>query len=374
MVGETEIWFTVATGTVLAGAVVCLIYQESGYSYSVAVATGAGILLFLLWVPLLQVNKIEGISAEGTAKLVNEYRATWAGVIGGAGFFAGVLVAWRHANAALRTAEAALRSAQIAEQGQITDRFTRAIDQIGKRTADGHPNVEVRLGGVYALEQIVNDVLDQQRERYLSQVAAVLVSYVQENAKPGSAVDGKVRNDVQAAVAVIGRLVRFPISRIGLVWLDFSNLELPGLDLSGFNTPMMEWRFDGSNLVGAQFVSSKMSLHAINANLKGANLSSAVLTMAILREANLTSAWLISTNLSGGMLEKALLNQANCPGLRLEHARLHGANLSGARIHRYQLCEAEFDKDTVLPDESSGLNMKQVCEQGTGGGFLDDKS
>jgi hypothetical protein len=44
--------------------------------------------------------------------------------------------------------EATQRQLTMAEQGQITERFTRAVDQLGSDKLD------VRLGGMYALERI----------------------------------------------------------------------------------------------------------------------------------------------------------------------------------------------------------------------------
>jgi hypothetical protein len=40
---------------------------------------------------------------------------------------------------------------QVNREGQITDRFTRAIDQLGKTDEEGNRLFEVRIGGIYAL-------------------------------------------------------------------------------------------------------------------------------------------------------------------------------------------------------------------------------
>jgi hypothetical protein len=40
---------------------------------------------------------------------------------------------------------------QIAEQGQITDRYNAAITNLGSRS------IEVRLGGIYALQRLMQD-------------------------------------------------------------------------------------------------------------------------------------------------------------------------------------------------------------------------
>ncbi len=45
---------------------------------------------------------------------------------------------------------------EVDRTSQITNRYTQAITQIGA-DRDGGPNLEVRLGGIYALERIAKD-------------------------------------------------------------------------------------------------------------------------------------------------------------------------------------------------------------------------
>ncbi|NEQ69782.1 MAG: hypothetical protein F6K21_30680 [Symploca sp. SIO2D2] len=56
-----------------------------------------------------------------------------------------------NAIATTKNAIAATKNAKIAEQGQITERFTKAIEQLGS------DNISIRLGGIYALERIAKD-------------------------------------------------------------------------------------------------------------------------------------------------------------------------------------------------------------------------
>ena len=58
---------------------------------------------------------------------------------------------WLWALAALGSLAMATRTYRLTQQGQITDRHTKAIQQLGSEKA------EVRLGGIYALERITND-------------------------------------------------------------------------------------------------------------------------------------------------------------------------------------------------------------------------
>jgi len=89
--------------------------------------------------------------------LKNDARTTLLQGLGGAAVLAG--------------AAAAFRQLGIAREGQVTERFTRAIDQLG------HDNLDVRLGGIYALERMA---LDSPRDR--STVAEVLTAFVRGHA------------------------------------------------------------------------------------------------------------------------------------------------------------------------------------------------
>jgi hypothetical protein len=128
-------------------------------------------------------------------KLRNDARTTLLQGLGGLAVLAG--------------ATAAYRQVRIAREGQVTERFTRAIDQLG------HGNLDVRLGGIYALERIT---LDSERDR--STIAEVLTAYVRGHApwppsRPGQphkdlAVEDiaplqRWAPDVQAALTVLAR-------------------------------------------------------------------------------------------------------------------------------------------------------------------------
>src|SRR4028118_2289012 len=77
----------------------------------------------------------------------------------------------KNAIAATQNAIAATKNAELAEQGQITERFTKAIDQLGS------DNISIRLGGIYALERIAKD---SERDHWT--IMEVLSAFVRENA------------------------------------------------------------------------------------------------------------------------------------------------------------------------------------------------
>ena len=81
-----------------------------------------------------------GLPLKDQALLKNDFRKFLVQILGGAIVVFGLFVAYRRV--------------KVMEDGQITEHFTRAIDQLGARNQEGSPNLEVRLGAIYALERI----------------------------------------------------------------------------------------------------------------------------------------------------------------------------------------------------------------------------
>ncbi len=93
------------------------------------------------------------------ATLENQFRTTLAQIFGGVAIGIGLYYTWRRVNiaegdlkATQKTIEVtqtvAQKNLQVVQRGQITERFTRAIDQLGSK------KIEIRLGRIYALERI----------------------------------------------------------------------------------------------------------------------------------------------------------------------------------------------------------------------------
>jgi uncharacterized protein YjbI with pentapeptide repeats len=192
----------------------------------------------------------------------------------------------KNAIAATQNAIAATKNAEIAEQGQLTERFTKAIEQLGS------DNLSIRLGGIYALERIAKDSV---RDHWT--IMEVLSAFVRENASlkedleeenaEGEQQPQKLRTDIQAALTVIGRRdsEKHPPNQS----LDLSNSDIRGANLSE------------SNLQGVNLK---------KANLQDVNFDRAYLQGAILKEANLKNANFYNTKLQETDLRKANLQEA----------------------------------------------------------------
>jgi hypothetical protein len=200
----------------------------------------------------------------------------------GAGLFAAGALLYTGRNFTLSR-----RTYELAEQGQVTDRYTKAIDQMGADKPD------VRIGGIYALERIARD-----SARDHPAIMEVLATFIREHSRepwplPAAArspeVGRSTRPDVQAALTVIGRR---DISHDGWWRIGLTGAVLPGALL--FHTNLTSVRLAGADLTGA--------------NLIGADLTQANLTGAVLAAANLTRADLTTANLTDADLAGALLS------------------------------------------------------------------
>jgi hypothetical protein len=128
------------------------------------------------------------------------------------------------------------RTLQVNREGQITERFTRAIDQLGKME-NGKKLFEIRVGGIYALERIARE-----SEEDYEPIIEVLTAYVRQNAprKPeiGELLaeeesDKQERTpdpDIQAITTVLRRLTRVH-GQGGRRRLDLRDTDLQGAEL-----------------------------------------------------------------------------------------------------------------------------------------------
>ena len=226
-----------------------------------------------LWcIPSWQVEHVQGKPLE-LAKLKDEHRRTLAQILAGGGLLVGLYLGWRRVRAA--------------EEGQITERFTKAIEQLGQ---EGDDNMAIRLGGIYALERIARD-----SEKDHGPIMEVLTAYVREKAPRKNddyepqAADERPPTDIQAILTVIGRR-----------------------ETTGKGRRNDRLNLSKTHLVGAELTEAKLDGAILSdADLSKAHLSDAYLSGAHLRGAHLRGTILIGTDLTGTILSGADLALAH---------------------------------------------------------------
>jgi uncharacterized protein YjbI with pentapeptide repeats len=234
------------------------------------------------------------------------------------------------------------RNYLLSRQGQVTDRNTKAIEQLGSDKFD------VRIGGIYALERIAHD-----SARDHQTVMEVLTAFIREHSRepwpppdPGGQEQARsTRPDVQAAVTVVGRRD----AKRDIQPIDLALADLPRANLA--RAILTEADLRSADLRGAFLAEAKL----IHADLSGADLSG-----ALLWEADLTNARLSHdpVKLTKAVLTGAILKGADLPGVELTGADLIGADLTGANLLLASVTGANLSGATLKDADLSGADFR----------------
>ena len=256
--------------------------------------------------------KRDGVSArdrlelrEAHLKRQDDLRATAVQAFVGLAVLSGAVLAY----------QAATADRGLSRQGQASERFTRAIDQLLSK------RLEVQLGGIYGLEQIAHQAPEENR----LPVAEVLVAYLRNRIPKPDKLPPKVEElrirapDAQAALTVLGRR---QIERDG-------DRPDPRLDLRDLDLRRADLR--DADLTRADFTDTVLN----DANLRSIDVSGAILHYVDFIDADLFDADLIDADLI----------HADLRGANLMHADLREADLTDADLRG-----ATYDQETQWPD------------------------
>lgn len=282
----------------------------AGFAVFILVAT-----VIIICVPMFQVYLLEQKDEHNTIHIEKKFelrdgaRKTWIQIVGGVGLLLGFYLTYQSLTVSQQAQE-------TARETQFSNSFATATDYLGA------PDLETRLGGVYALERLAEDADSSNDNRKVRQVIEVLCAYVRKHSpsqaeteilpsKTG-APDPPPRAPaaaVQAILTVLGRQTRTPENVRAYIYSLYET------------------------------------------DLRYANLHEADLQQANLWKSNLQGA-----DLSGAELQRAYFGEANLQGANLSDANLEGANLAGADLRQVQgLRQKQIDQTrggdqtTLLP-------------------------
>ena len=247
------------------------------------------------------------------------------------------------------------RTFALNQQGQITDRFSRAIDHLG------HKEIDVRLGGIYALERIARESavdhppIMEVLTAYLRQHSPALAPQAMTADTPNDDARDRrtqIATDVQAAASVVARRRSeqdgsrtLNLQRVSLETADLTRAYLARADLTG--AYLAHAKLADADLADAYLTDAYLT----DAHLADADLTHANLTHANLTDAHLTGANLAHANLAHAKLADANLTRAYLADAKLTDANLTGANLTGADLTGADLTDARYDETTTWPDD-----------------------
>jgi uncharacterized protein YjbI with pentapeptide repeats len=295
----------------------------------------------------------------------------------------------------LVTAYLTLRNVRASEDKQVTERFSKAIDQLSSDKS------EVQLGGLYALERIARDSKTDHWTIMEVLTAFVLSKSALTSLEPTQ--QQTVLSTIQAALSIIARrntshdppertlnlaglrCASVDLSEGKLAMTNFSQGYLPdgklvgaNLDHTIFNDAILTSAFlDEAGLEWASLIKANLSKASLNrAQLQSANLSESKLDGATLIEANLHKADCSKANLSGSyltdvnltevILSNANLTKATCIRTNFYKADLEGTNLCGANLStaialtQQQLDQAILDDRTQVPKGLKNPHLSQT--------------
>jgi hypothetical protein len=154
------------------------------------------------------------------------------------------------------------RTFALSRQGQVTDRYTKATEQLGSDKLD------VRIAGIYALERIARDS-KRDHPAVMEVLAAFVCVHSREQGalpEPGDADPQQSTRpdpDVQAALTVIGRRLpfrdiqgrRIDLTHAVLIGTNLADADLAGADLT--DAILTGTDLTGTDLTGAILTGAK---------------------------------------------------------------------------------------------------------------------
>jgi hypothetical protein len=293
-------------------------------------------IAFLLWlvliaprlvVPALSADALRGVSEPARRleiqnermRLQNDVRTTFLQGLGGAVIVLGAYITARQLKVSREqlqhNVEASREQHELDSQGQITERFARAIDQLGS------DKVDVRVGAIYTLERVARD---SRADR--TAVSEVLATYVRVHASRRTSRSSERRRELSGRDPEQVRAMWAEVADLPKLWDRAADVQAA---VTVLGRPTLSGETDG-------LVLARVDLR--RADLRGLGLSEADLFGA-----DFQVAWMDATNLEGAVLRLADLQWAGLWGARLRGADLRGADLHGALLGGADLSDAVLD-------------------------------
>jgi uncharacterized protein YjbI with pentapeptide repeats len=326
-----------------------------------------GLLAFAIFNPRWVLERSEGADAlsgmtkNEILKAENDVRTTLIQALGAAFFLVTALLAWK--------------GYRLNREGQITERFSRAVDQLGKENEDS-----IKVGAILSLDRVAHESKGD-RATIVNLLAVHIRSSMRgpnsNRANRGHASTRRLRReltpDAKMSFVALARIHRLGIPDLipGLEeerhqYADLRGIVLRGADLrreyvvdvdlseSDLSDAILEHaNLQGVNLYAATLRNANLcwvntglkkprGITLRKADLRGAMLKGARLDQSILRGAMLGTTGSRPANLGGAVLKSVRADGVWLEGVELSGADLRNGNFSNAHCKRVNLIGADL--------------------------------
>ena len=312
----------------------------------VGVVALVGVCIVLLWfVPKRQTTHLAGIGDKERFELENAARTTLAQIIGGAFVLLGVFATWytvRISQRTLRISQDNLKVAQdtmnATQEAQFTDRFTKAINQLGDKQLD------VRLGGIYALERLGKESPEDR-----APIVEVLTAFVRTHA-PVTRETGHL--DCESSTSYVPIIHNGKVT--GLHTVDHMPRTVwPPRDVSAI-----------LKILDKGVITHQVEIGLNNTDLECAYLADYHLEGVRMQHTHLENAWLFGTHLNGAFLQGLVATNAMFEGATFQDADVRGAHLDHSlNIDCAKLADAAHFMGAYLPSTCKAAIEKRIQEE-----------
>jgi uncharacterized protein YjbI with pentapeptide repeats len=299
------------------------------------------------------------IGEEKQAELVVQARTSMIQAFGGLALIATLAITGYQVSETRRSSSENL---SLAARGQVSERFSRAVEDLGATNAKGDAAIDIRTGALFALRGIgldstlhtepafrvaahyvrnhytaPKDLPDscKARKRAAPDIATALTYVLPRLAT--KLVDEKLPEDPKERESgKMGGLNDTEMRGLVLDKLVLINFDLKNIDLRAARLTKLDAH--GSILNSAFFTRACLP----GANFRGARLQGANFEGANLKNANFQGADVHDADFSGASLQYANFRGANVEGADFSGANLDRANFFGASLIRAEFCGAIF--------------------------------
>jgi|GEM_PF-1019774 len=230
----------------------------------------------------------------------------------------------------------ATKNTELAESRLITERFSKAVEQLGDKERQA-----VRLGGIYSLERIAKNSPD-----YHWTVIEVLASFVRDKLPTyDRSIDPKISTEVQAILDVITRRNTATETEQHIINLCDANLK--GANFQ--EAKLSRIHFMEANLCNSNFIDAELRDMALSAG----KLERADLSRAKLFTVNLNYARMVSTCFYRSEIVSSLLDNAN-----FSKSSFVKAEMKVIFARKADFTEADFTQSSLLGCDFSGAKFE----------------